>query len=127
MSHPVFISPSNSRLNRSSTGFSLPLCSTNTGDRHAQQALFMGCPTTNMVSFSPLGENVQHDFSSSEPSFIPAVAPPRPCRRPSLPYLRLGLHVSIYVLIRESRLLLLPYAKFDSYWVTNKFITTPDG
>jgi hypothetical protein len=87
MSHPVFISPSNSRLNRSSTGFSLPLCSTYTGDRRAQQALFMGCPTTNMVSFSPLGENVQHDFSSSEPSLLllsphrsPAAA--RLCRIP---------------------------------------------
>jgi hypothetical protein len=86
MSHPVFISPSNSRLNRSSTGSSLPLCSTYTGDRRAQQALFMGCPTTNMVSFSPLGENVQHGFSSSEPSFTPAVAPP-PLPPTSLPYI----------------------------------------
>jgi len=73
MSHQVFISPSNSRLNRSSSGSSLSFCSTFPGDRRAQQALYMGCSSNpNIVSFSPSGDpDRQYNIPSSGPSITP--------------------------------------------------------
>jgi hypothetical protein len=75
MSYQNFISPSNGRLNRSSSGSSLPLCSLYSGDRRAQQALYMGCPSNyNQVSFSPseeLGRQVTFSSPSSSISFQP--------------------------------------------------------
>ncbi len=75
MSYQAFVSPSNSRSNRSSSRSSLPLCSPYSGDCHAQQALYMGCPSNyNQVSFSPLdeiGRQVNIPSSSSSISYQP--------------------------------------------------------
>jgi len=83
MSYQNFISTSNDRSNRSSSGSSLPLCSLYSGDRRAQQALYMGCPSNyNQVSFSP-SEELGHQVTLSSPSssipFQPLPTLPHTC------------------------------------------------
>jgi hypothetical protein len=78
MSHQALCFPSNSRLNRSSSGSSLPLCSPYSRDRRAQQALYIGCPDTNMVSFSPPVENSRQMTHPSNSSLISPYHMPSP-------------------------------------------------
>jgi len=73
MSHQVFILPSTGRLKQSSSGSSLSLCSPYTGDRHAQQASYMGCPgNSHLGSFSP---SVENDRQVTIPSSRPSISP----------------------------------------------------
>jgi hypothetical protein len=71
MLHHILSFPSNSRSNQSSSGSSLPLCSPYSGDRRAQQTLYMGCPD-NLVSFSPSSE---HERQVSVPGIGSLISP----------------------------------------------------
>ena len=65
-------------LNRSSSGSYLPLCSPYSGDQRAQQALYLGCPDTIMVSFSPPVENIRQMTHPSNSSLISLYHMPLP-------------------------------------------------
>jgi hypothetical protein len=84
MSYQAFVSPSNSRLNRSPTGSSLPLCSPSYGDHRAQQALYMGYPKNyNQVSFSPTDESGRQVNMSNFDQLITYQHPPQSVNIPT--------------------------------------------